>query len=100
MIEPRIKRVLEKDFLKEIGEGHLKNAQITNQNLLQEEYYEELWLEECVFQNVSFTKKMCIRDRGIQAKLSIMPPNNRYKLSQTVTKIVNKGSSNLIAFVI
>ena len=37
---------------------------------------------------------------GIQAKLSIMPPNTRYKLSQTVTKIVNKGSSNLIAFVI
>ena len=37
---------------------------------------------------------------GIQAKLSMMPPNTRYKLSQTVTKIVNKGSSNLIAFVI
>ncbi len=37
---------------------------------------------------------------GIQAKLSIMPPNTRFKLSQTVTKIVNKGSSNLIAFVI
>lgn len=37
---------------------------------------------------------------GIQAKLSLMPENTRYKLSQTVTKIVNKGSSNLIAFVI
>lgn len=37
---------------------------------------------------------------GIQAKLSIMPENTRYKLSQTVTKIVNKGSSNLIAIVI
>lgn len=37
---------------------------------------------------------------GIQAKLSIMPESTRYKLSQTVTKIVNKGSSNLIAFVI
>ena len=37
---------------------------------------------------------------GIQAKLSIMPENTRYKLSQTVTKIVNKGSSNLIAFVL
>lgn len=37
---------------------------------------------------------------GIQAKLSMVPPNTRYKLSQTVTKIVNKGSSNLIAFVI
>ena len=37
---------------------------------------------------------------GIQAKLSIMPENTRYKLRQTVTKIVNKGSSNLIAFVL
>ena len=37
---------------------------------------------------------------GIQAKLSIMPENTRYKLSQTVTKIVNKGSNNLIAIVL
>jgi len=37
---------------------------------------------------------------GIQAKLSIMPENMRYKLSQTVTKIVNKGSNNLITIVI
>ncbi len=37
---------------------------------------------------------------GIQAKLSIMPENTRYKLSQTVTKIVNKGANNLIAIVI
>jgi stage IV sporulation protein A len=37
---------------------------------------------------------------GIQAKLSVMPDAIRYKLSQTVTKIVNKGSSNLITIVI
>lgn len=37
---------------------------------------------------------------GIQSKLSIIPENTRYKLSQTVTKIVNKGSNNLIAIVI
>ena len=37
---------------------------------------------------------------GIQAKLSVMPENTRFKLSQTVTKIVNKGSNNLIAIVI
>ena len=41
-----------------------------------------------------------IVQEGIQAKLSIMPENTRYKLSQTVTKIVNKGSSNLIAIVL
>ncbi|MDD2505574.1 MAG: stage IV sporulation protein A [Bacilli bacterium] len=37
---------------------------------------------------------------GIQAKLSMMPENTRYKLSNTVTKIVNKGSNNLIAIVL
>jgi stage IV sporulation protein A len=37
---------------------------------------------------------------GIQAKLSMMPENTRYKLSHTVTKIVNKGSNNLIAIVL
>jgi stage IV sporulation protein A len=41
-----------------------------------------------------------IVSEGIQAKLSIMPENTRYKLSQTVTKIVNKGSNNLIAIVL
>lgn len=37
---------------------------------------------------------------GIQAKLSVVPESTRYKLSQTITKIVNKGSNNLIAIVI
>ncbi len=37
---------------------------------------------------------------GIQAKLSIMPENTRFKLGQTITKIVNKGANNLIAIVL
>ena len=37
---------------------------------------------------------------GIQAKLSLMPDNIRYKLQQTLTKLVNKGSGNLFAIVI
>ena len=37
---------------------------------------------------------------GIQAKLSLTPENARYKLQQTLTKLVNKGSGNLIAIVI
>lgn len=41
-----------------------------------------------------------IVQEGIQSKLSVMPEATRYKLSQTVTKIVNKGSNNLIAIVI
>ena len=41
-----------------------------------------------------------IVQEGIQAKLSMMPENTRYKLKETVTKIVNKGSNTLIAIVI
>jgi len=37
---------------------------------------------------------------GIQGKLSLMPESTRYKLGSTITKIVNKGSNNLIAIVI
>lgn len=41
-----------------------------------------------------------IVQEGIQAKLSMMPENIRYKLCQTLSKIINKGSSNMIAIVI
>ncbi len=37
---------------------------------------------------------------GIKAKLSMMPDNTRFKLGDTITKIVNKGSNTLIAFVL
>jgi len=37
---------------------------------------------------------------GIEAKLAMMPDNTRFKLSNTVTKIVNKGANNLIAIVL
>ena len=41
-----------------------------------------------------------IVSEGIKAKLSMMPDNTRFKLGDTVTKIVNKGSNTLIAFVL
>ena len=37
---------------------------------------------------------------GIQAKLSLLPENARFKLSQTLSKLVNKGTGNLFAIVI
>jgi len=37
---------------------------------------------------------------GIQAKLSLMPENARYKLQQTLCKLVNKGNGNLFAIVL
>ncbi len=41
-----------------------------------------------------------IVQEGIQSKISMMPENIRFKLQQTLTKVVNKGSNNLIAFVL
>ena len=41
-----------------------------------------------------------IVQEGIQAKLSMMPETIRYKLGQTLTKVINKGSSNMIAIVL
>ena len=37
---------------------------------------------------------------GIQSKISLMPENIRFKLQQTLSKVVNRGSNNLIAIVI
>ena len=37
---------------------------------------------------------------GIQAKLSLLPENARFKLQQTLSKLVNKGSGNLFAIVL
>ncbi len=41
-----------------------------------------------------------IVQEGIQSKISLMPDNIRYKLQTTLTKIVNKGSNNMIAIVL
>lgn len=41
-----------------------------------------------------------IVQEGIQSKISLMPDNVRYKLSNILSKVVNKGSNNLIAIVI
>ena len=41
-----------------------------------------------------------IVQEGIQSKISLMPENVRFKLQQTLSKIVNRGSNNLIAIVL
>ena len=37
---------------------------------------------------------------GIQTKINMIPDNIRFKLQNTLTKIVNKGSNNVITIVI
>ena len=41
-----------------------------------------------------------IVQEGIQAKLLMMPDNIRFKLQQTLNKIINKGSNTMIAIVL
>ncbi len=41
-----------------------------------------------------------IVQEGIQSKISLMPDNIRYKLQQTLSKVVNRGANNMLAIVL
>ncbi|MBR3199579.1 MAG: stage IV sporulation protein A [Bacilli bacterium] len=56
---------------------------------------ENIWKSEIFGRSLDVIVK-----EGIQAKLSLMPESVRYKLKQTLSKVVNKGSNNLFAIVI
>ena len=56
---------------------------------------EELWQSEIFGRSLD-----SIVQEGIQSKLVSLPDNLRNKLQVTLTKVVNKGSNNLIAIVI
>lgn len=60
----------------------------------QEENPNNIWKSEIFGRSLD-----AIVQEGIQAKLSLLPENARFKLCQTVTKMVNRGSNNLIAIV-
>ena len=67
-------------------------------NYLMKDYEQD---PNSIWQSEIFGRSLeAIVQEGIQAKLSMMPDATRYKLSQTVTKIVNKGANNLIAIVL
>ena len=56
---------------------------------------DEIWNSEIFGRSLD-----SIVGEGIQAKLSLMPDNLRFKLQNTLSKIVNKGSNNMIAIVL
>ena len=56
---------------------------------------ESLWNSEIFGRTIN-----SIVEEGIKAKISMMPDVVRYKLEKTITKVVNKGSNNLITIVI
>ena len=41
-----------------------------------------------------------IVQEGIQSKINLMPDNIRFKLQNTLTRVINKGSNNVITIVI
>ena len=56
---------------------------------------EDLWKSEIFGRSLED-----IVGESIQAKLSSLNEQSKLKLEQTITKIVNKGSNNLIAIVL
>ena len=61
----------------------------------QEEGVDSIWKSEIFGRSLD-----SIVQEGIQAKLSLMPDNLRFKLQNTLCKVVNKGSNNMIAIVL
>ena len=55
----------------------------------------EIWKSEIFGRSID-----SIVQEGIQSKINLMPDNIRYKLQNTLSKVVNKGSNNMIAIVI
>ncbi len=56
---------------------------------------ENIWKSEIFGRSLDVIVK-----EGIQAKLSLLPENVRFKLQTTLSKLVNKGSGNLFAIVL
>ncbi len=64
-------------------------------NYLTKDNNSEIWKSEIFGRSLDV-----IVQEGIQAKLSMMPESVRYKLGQTLTKVINKGANNMIAIVL
>ena len=55
----------------------------------------EIWKSEIFGRSLD-----SIVQEGIQSKINLMPDNIRFKLQNTLTRVVNKGSNNVITIVI
>ena len=64
-------------------------------NYLTKDENNDIWKSEIFGRSLDV-----IVQEGIQAKLSMMPDSVRYKLGQTLTKVINKGANNMIAIVL
>ena len=88
-----IKVDVESTFEPIIG-SELQSKELINY-LTKDTNSENIWKSEIFGRSLDV-----IVQEGIQAKLSMMPDNIRYKLGNTLTKVINKGSNNMIAIVL
>lgn len=89
-----IKVDVESSFEPIIG-SEVQSKELIDYIMKDEENPEKIWQSEIFGRSLNE-----IVQEGIQAKLSLLPDAAKYKLSQTITKMVNKGSNNLIAIVL
>ena len=75
--------------------SEVQSKELVNYLLRDQEDPQAIWKSEIFGRSLDN-----IIQEGIQAKVAMMPENIRYKLQNTLTKVVNKGSNNMIAIVI
>ncbi len=75
--------------------SELQSKELINYLMRDEDDNNSIWKSEIFGRSLDVIVK-----EGIQAKLSLMPDTVRFKLQATLSKLVNKGSSNLFAIVI
>ena len=85
---------MESTFEPIIG-SELQSKELVNYLLRDKDDPSSIWKSEIFGRSLDN-----IIQEGIQAKVAMMPENIRYKLQNTLTKVVNKGSNNMIAIVI
>ncbi len=74
--------------------SELQSKELINY-IMKDKESENIWKSEIFGRSLDV-----IVQEGIQAKLSLMPDTIRFKLQNTLSKLVNKGSNNLFAIVI
>ena len=78
-----------------IIESEIQSKELIDHILKDNKDPDKLWQSEIFGRSLED-----IVQESIQAKLAMLPEQSKYKLSSTITKMVNKGSNNLIAIVL
>lgn len=89
-----IKVDVESTFEPIIG-SEVQSKELINTLMNEKEEKDKIWKSEIFGRSLE-----SIMQESIQAKLAMLPDSSKYKLEQTITKMVNKGSNNLIAIVL